>query len=182
MSGSSLRELGLDLVAEEQWEKALGVFAEAVRRQPADHRSRMLAARCYEKLSEPERAVTTLHACAEGLLRRDYLLSAISACKQALVLAPYEKRLKETLHRIHARAAKTVAGKAAGPPPLPPDSLFDGKVAEDLMSLQGSQLSDAAINVLASSDTGGNADSEARPPLPLFADLERDAFVELVAC
>ena len=33
----------IDLVAEQQWEKALGVFAEAVRRQPADHRSRMLA-------------------------------------------------------------------------------------------------------------------------------------------
>src|SRR5206468_3640770 len=32
----------------------------------------------------------------------------------------------------------------------------------------------------ASPDTGGAADSEARPPLPLFADLERDAFVELV--
>ncbi len=182
MSGSSLRELGLDLVAEEQWEKALGVFAEAVRRQPADHRSRMLAARCYEKLSEPERAVTTLHACAEGLLRRDYLLSAIAACKQALVLSPYEKRLKETLHRIHARAAKTIAGKAAVPPPLPPDSLYDGKTEQDLMSLQGGELSDAAINVLASPDTGGGADSEARPPLPLFADLERDAFVELVSC
>ncbi|MBL8955389.1 MAG: cyclic nucleotide-binding domain-containing protein [Myxococcaceae bacterium] len=182
MSGSSLRELGMDLAAENQWEKALGVFAEAVRRQPADHRSRMLAARAFEKLSEPERAVTTLHACAEGLLRRDYLLSAIAACKQALTLSPNEKRLKETLHRIHARAAKTVAGKASVPPPLPPQELFDGKVQEDLMSLQGAALSDAAINVLAAPDTGGTADSEARPPLPLFADLERDAFVELVSC
>ena len=27
---------------------------------------------------------------------------------------------------------------------------------------------------------GGSADPEARPPLPLFADLERDAFVDLV--
>lgn len=182
MSGSSLRELGVDLVAEQQWEKALGVFAEAVRRQPADHRSRMLAARCFEKLSEPERAVSTLHACAEGLLRRDYLLSAIAACKQALTLYPHEKRLKETLHRIHARAAKVAAGKAQVPPPLPPDSLYDGKVEGDLMGLQGSALSDKAINVLASPDPGGSADSEARPPLPLFADLERDAFVELVSC
>ncbi|MBK7861680.1 MAG: cyclic nucleotide-binding domain-containing protein [Archangiaceae bacterium] len=182
MSGSSLRELGLDLVAEEQWEKALGVFAEAVRRQPADHRSRMLAARCFEKLSEPERAVSALHACAEGLLRRDYLLSAIAACKQALAMSPHEKRLKETLHRIHARAAKSVAGKARVPPPLPPETLFDGKVSQDLMSLQGSALSDAAINVLAAPDTGSTADSEARPPLPLFADLDRDAFVELVVC
>src|SRR3954470_11394120 len=158
MSQSSLRELGLDLVAESQWEKALGVFAEAVRRQPADHRSRMLAARCYEKLFEPERAVSTLHACAEGLLRRDYLLSAIAACKQALTLSPHEKRLKETLHRIHSRAAKSVAGRAAVPPPLPPETLYDGKGTQDLMSLQGSELSDAAINVLASPDNTGAAD------------------------
>jgi uncharacterized protein HemY len=84
MDASSLRELGQDLVAEARWEKALAVFAEAVRRQPADHRSRLLAAKCYEKLGEPERAVLVAHACAEGLLRRDYLLSAIMACKISL--------------------------------------------------------------------------------------------------
>jgi Flp pilus assembly protein TadD len=87
MSGS-LRELGHDLIAEGNWERALAVFAEAVRRQPADHRARMQAARCYAKLGETERAVTVLHACAEGLLKRDYLLSAIAACRQAISLAP----------------------------------------------------------------------------------------------
>jgi tetratricopeptide (TPR) repeat protein len=88
---SGLRELGLDFVEEGNWEKALAVFAEAVRRQPDDHRSRILAARCYAKLGETERAVTVFHACAEALLRRDYLLSAIAACRQALPLAPREK-------------------------------------------------------------------------------------------
>lgn len=68
---SGMRELGLDFIAEGNWEKALACFAEAVRRQANDHRSRMLAARCYAKLGENERAVTVLHACAEGLLRRD---------------------------------------------------------------------------------------------------------------
>src|SRR3954466_7170969 len=142
MSGSSLRELGLDLVADEQWERALGVFAEAVRRQPADHRSRLLAARCYQRLGEPERAVTVLHACAEGLLRRDYLLSGMAACKQALQLTPSERRLNETLRRIPSRAARSAQGRAAGPPPLPPETIYDGKVETDLMSLHGSDLSD----------------------------------------
>ncbi len=36
--------------------------------RPPMHRSRMLAARCFQKLSEPERAVQTRHATAEGLL------------------------------------------------------------------------------------------------------------------
>ncbi len=176
----SLRELGLDFVEVENWERALGVFAECVRRQPADHRARMQAARCYAKLGEPERAVTVFHACAEGLLKRDYLLSAIAACRQAMLLAPREKRIRETLERIHARAARVVGGRAGGPPPLPPESLYDGKVETDLMTLEAQELSDQAFLVLAAVDASASADPEARPPLPLFADLERDAFVDLI--
>ena len=67
----SMRELGTDLYEDGQLERALGVLAECVRRQPADHRARMAAARCLAKLGEKERAVTAFHACAEGLLRRD---------------------------------------------------------------------------------------------------------------
>lgn len=177
---SHLRELGMDLLDERQLEKALAVFAEAVRRLPADHRSRMLAARCFSELGEKERAVMVLHACAEGLLKRDYLLSAIAACKQALSLSPNEKRLKDTLFRIHARAARAVGGKALVPPPLPPEQLYDGKVETDLMTLEGEELSNRAIEVLAAPDPGGAANPEVRPPLPLFADLERDAFIDLV--
>src|SRR3954451_17779228 len=99
MNPSSLRELGLDLFRERQFLPALGVFAETVRRLPADHRARMLAARCYVELGERERAVLALHACAEGLLRRDYLLSATAACKLALNLNPQEKMVRQTLER-----------------------------------------------------------------------------------
>jgi CRP-like cAMP-binding protein len=179
MSGS-LRELGLDFVADNDWERALAVFAEAVRRRPQDHRARMLAAHCYAKLGERERAVSVLHACAEGLLRRDYLLSAIAACRQAQTLAPTEKRITETLARVHARAAKALIGRASVPPPLPPENMGDANVSTDLMTLQGSELSDQAFSVLASPDPGGHADPAARPPLPLFAELERDAFLALV--
>ena len=170
----------MDFVADQNWERALGVFAEAVRRQPADHRARMLAARCYQKMGEAERAVAVMHACAEGLLKRDYLLSAIAACLQALPMSPKEKRIRETLTRIHARAARVVGGRAGGPPPLPPESMYDGKSDTDLMTLQGSDLYDQAISVLGAVDNSANVDPDARPPLPLFADLERDAFVDLV--
>ncbi|MBN8231445.1 cyclic nucleotide-binding domain-containing protein [Corallococcus macrosporus] len=180
MNESSLRELGMDLFEERQFERALAVFAEAVRRVPADHRSRMLASRCLAELGERERAVTAYHACAEGLLRRDYLLSAMAACKLALELSPNERRLKETLFRVHSRAARSAPGRAAVPPPLPPEHLYDGKVDTDLMGLVGEELSNRAIEVLAAPDTGGNADPASRPPLPLFADLDRDAFLDLV--
>jgi|SRR5215217_2680827 len=180
MSESSLRELGMDLIEERQFERALAVFAEAVRRVPADHRSRMMAARCLAELGERERAVTSYHACAEGLLRRDYLLSAMAACKQALELAPNERRLKDTLIRVHSRAVRSAPGRAAVPPPLPPETLYDGKVETDLMGLVGEELSNRAIEVLAAPDPGGSADPNSRPPLPLFADLDREAFIDLV--
>lgn len=180
MNESSLRELGLDLIEERQFERALAVFAEAVRRVPADHRSRMLAARCLAELGERERAVTAYHACAEGLLRRDYLLSSMAACKLALELAPQERRVRDTLVRIHARAVRSAPGRARVPPPLPPETLYDGHVETDLMGLEGGELSDRAIEVLAAPDPGGAADPGSRPPLPLFAELEREAFLDLV--
>jgi CRP-like cAMP-binding protein len=179
MSGS-LRELGMDFVAEENWERALAVFAEATRREPGDYRSRMLAAKCFAKLGETERAVTVLHTCAEGLLKRDYLLSAVAACRQALPMAPKERRLRDTLARIHARAARMSLVKASGPPPLPPEHVVEEASEANLMTLHGSVLSDQALAVLSAADPGAMADPEARPPLPLFADLERDAFIELV--
>jgi len=180
LDASSLRELGQDLLDDRQYEGALAVFAEAVRRQPGDHRARMSAARCYVAMGEKETAVTVLHACAEGLLRRDYLLSAIAACKLGLDLNPNERRLKDTLHRVHARSEQSVAGKPRVPPPLPPEPLFDGKVEQDLMPLRGEALFSRAIEVLASSDTSEVGDPDVRPPLPLFIALDKEAFVDLV--
>src|SRR5262244_2336398 len=112
MNQSDLRELGIDLLSDNQFERALGVFAETVRRAPGDHRARMLAAQCFAELGQKERAVMALQACAEGLLHRDYLLSAIAACKRAIELNGMERRLRETLVRIHARAVRTAPGKA----------------------------------------------------------------------
>lgn len=180
MSGASLRDLGEDLFAEGKFEQALKAFAETVRRIPADHRSRMFAARCLMRMGERERAVLVLHACAEGLLRRDFLLSAMAACKLALDLSPKERLIHETLARIHARAVKTASGRAQVPP-LPPEPLSDGGADEELLGLQGEALLDRALEVLSLPDDGGHADPDARPPLPLFADLERDAFISLVS-
>ena len=54
---TSLRDLGSDLMEERQFLRALGVFAETVRRVPTDHRARMLGARCFVELGERERGV-----------------------------------------------------------------------------------------------------------------------------
>jgi CRP-like cAMP-binding protein len=139
----------------------------------------MLASRSLAELGERERAVTALHTAAEGLLGRDYLLSAIAACKMALRINPVEKRVRETLRRIHARAEANAHSKAAGPPPLPVEPLYEAGTPGDISELTGAELCDRAFEVLASGDPGEVADPAARPPLPLFADLEQDAFLEL---
>jgi CRP-like cAMP-binding protein len=54
-------------------------------------------------------------------------------------------------------------------------------VDEELLALRGDQLLDRALEVLSAPDDGGKADPNARPPLPLFAELEREAFVGLVS-
>jgi CRP-like cAMP-binding protein len=175
----AMRDLGRTLVAWKSWEEGLAVLAEAVRQRPSDHRSRVLAARCMAELGERERAVTVLHIAAEGLLARDYLLSAIAACKQALRINPLEKRLRETLLRVHARASSAAQGKPAVPEPVPSEAIVDADDPGDLTNLRGSDLSDRSYEVLAAPDTGAVADADARPPLPLFSDLSAEAFVAL---
>jgi CRP-like cAMP-binding protein len=181
MPAASLRELGMDLVGEKQFLRALGVFAESVRRAPDDHRSRMMAGHCLAQLGERERAVLVLHACAEGLLRRDFLLSAMAACKEALALNPQERMVRELLLQVHGRAVRAAAGRAMVPPAAPRAEPLGATQVEDLMSLEGSALADRAMEVLMRPDHSGVPPTEGRPPLPLFADLPPDAFLELVA-
>jgi len=176
----SLHEQGRDLFTRHDWEPALALLAEAVRRRPSDHRSRLLAARCMAELGERERALTILHVGAEGLLARDYLLSAIAACKLAQRINPVEKRIRQTLYKVHARASSAAAGKAAVPPSIPAEAIVDAEDPGDLTLFRGSELTDRAYEVLAQPDTGALADASARPPLPLFSSLAAEAFADLV--
>ncbi|HEY3446199.1 MAG TPA: cyclic nucleotide-binding domain-containing protein [Myxococcales bacterium] len=185
----TLFDLGIAALKQGHAERALGLLAEAVRRKPSDHRARLAAARALAEMGERERALLALNSAAEGLLRRDYLLSAILAVKLALRFNPAEKMLKQTLRQIHARAVEVAA-----PSPLPPPLPGQAKPAEpaaaaepapvdpaaDLTRLRGGTLAEKALEVLLGEDDGPKADVRKRPPLPLFVDLEPEAFVDLV--
>ncbi|RMG21156.1 MAG: cyclic nucleotide-binding domain-containing protein [Deltaproteobacteria bacterium] len=179
---SALRRKGETAFGEEAWEQALAYYAELVRLQPGDHLARFRAARCLLALGEQERAITAYHAAAEGLLRKGYLLSAMAAAKEALRINPVEKRVKDTLARIHAKAERQAHGRTPVPPPLPTPVLgSEVDVWEALTNLSGAELVEKAMEVLARPpDSSGATDPGLRPPLPLFADLDRDAFIEVV--
>ncbi len=174
----TLFQRGNQALRQGQLEAALALLAEAVRRVPADHRSRLGAARALAELGERERAMVVLNEAAEGLLRRNYLLSAIMAVKLAQRFNPAEKLLKQTLLRIHqsARAAVPTSPAAA----VAPATYSEEDVAGDLSGLRGAELVERAMEALLCDDDGPAADTRRRPPLPLFADLDAPAFVELV--
>ncbi|MBI5544677.1 MAG: cyclic nucleotide-binding domain-containing protein [Deltaproteobacteria bacterium] len=176
---ATLFEIGIRALKEGRFEEALAHLAETVRQKPSDHRARLMAARAMGELGERERALLALHNAAEGLLKRDYLLSGIMAVKLGLRFNPAEKMLKTTLARIHSRA-QAFAGRIEGPPPFPPQPLVEGGIAGDLLQLGGSKLVAKALEVLLGADDGPVADHRKRPPLPLFADLDSDAFIDLV--
>lgn len=177
---SALRRRGGTHFAAEAWEDALAAYAEIVRLDPGDHQARFRAARCLVQLGEQERALTAYHAAAEGLLKKDYLLSAMAACKEALRINPVERRVKDTLRRIHARAEAEV-GRTPVPPPLPPEPLEDeGDLWSALTDLRGEELVEKAMEVLGRPQDEAAVGEAVRPPLPLFAELDREAFVDVV--
>ncbi len=178
---AALRRKGEELYGKEDWQGALACYAELVRLHPGDHIARLRASHSLLRLGERERAVTAYHAAAESLLGKGYLLSAMVACKEAIDIYPGEKRIKDTLRRIHGRASVDATGRSPVPPPLPPEPLVeDQDLWTALMGLSGSELVEKAMAVLALHAEEDASGTSKRPPLPLFADLEREAFVEAV--
>ena len=176
---STLREEAVLAFRENRDEEALGLLAEVVRRTPSDHRARMFGAQCLSRLKETERALAVLETTAENLTLRNYLLSATLAVKLGLDIRPGEPRLAAVLQRIHARAAASTR-RAQVPPPLPPDRPAPAPADLLCAHLRGKELVHKAFEVLKSADDGAQAAVSARPPLPLFAFLDPQAFVDLV--
>lgn len=176
---ATLREEALGAFREGRDEEALALLAEVVRRTPSDHRARMFGAQCLARLGETEKALAVLSTTAENLARRDYLLSATLAAKLGLALNADDPRLVGVLRRIHARAAASTK-RASVPPPLPPEP--PGRVPSDELCahLRGAALLEKAFEIMGSADDGAHAAPGVRPPLPLFAFVDPEAFVELV--
>jgi len=176
---ATLREEALLAFRAGRDEEALALLSEVVRRTSSDHRARMFGAQCLARLGEADKALSVLSTTAENLARRDYLLSATLAAKLGLALREDEPRLVDVLRRIHARAAASTR-RASVPPPLPPEPPARVPADELCAHLRGQELKDKAFEILGSADDGAPASAGSRPPLPLFAFVDSEAFLELV--
>ncbi|MEO1481081.1 MAG: cyclic nucleotide-binding domain-containing protein [Myxococcota bacterium] len=160
-------------------EEAVCYLAELVAIHPEDRDTRVALAITLGDAGHPAGALRILRATADRLAHNGFLLPAMVVIKHGLKHAPEDPSLNSTLKRIHVRGVRAKAGNLPVPPPLknrrePPKAAS----AEALLALSGSERVDAVIRLGTDFPSAGEA---AVPlPMPLFSELEDDAFVETV--
>ncbi len=161
--------------------EALRHAAEALRISPLDHRARVKVALCFAALGEPVLSVETLMVSARLLGRRGFMLAAIGCCRDALGIAPKSRAVKETLESLHVRFAGLEGRtKARVPPPIAP-AAADSSGKDSLLAISDIKLLRQRAIEVATQDPDLESAEVEPAPVPLFSDLDRDTFVELVA-
>lgn len=160
-------------------EEAICYLGELVATQPEDRSARTALAISLGDAGHPAGALKVLRATADRLAHEGYLLPAMITIKHGLHHAPDDTSLNSTLRRIHVRGVRAKAGNLPGPPPLrsrrePPKA----NSSAALLALEGQERLEAAARLGTEFPPAGEA---AIPlPMPLFSELDEEAFVETV--
>ncbi|MCC7381886.1 MAG: cyclic nucleotide-binding domain-containing protein [Deltaproteobacteria bacterium] len=158
---------------------ALAFAGEALRLSPEDDRARTEVGVLLGKLGEA-RALDVLLVSAERFGRRGFALPAIAACRDALELSSGDgARVEKILSRLHERiGGRVTAARAHVPPPLVPQPVREDD-PESLMKIEDARELIRRATDLALGATTLVTEAVA-PPVPLFSEIERSAFVPLV--
>jgi CRP-like cAMP-binding protein len=155
---------------------ALRHAADILTAEPHDHRARLKLALSLAALGQPEAATRTLVVGARDLVRRGFLLSALGLARDALELSAGAPEVLQVLEKLHASGSGSpVAEKPRMPPPVPPP--IDA-VERPHRDVGRDDLIRMAVEL-------GTTEPPAAPaqdvrPLPLFQEISREAFLELV--
>ncbi len=154
-------------------------LAEMVAGSPDDRNTRLALAIALGDAGQANGALKILRALADRLAHDGYLLPAMVVIRQGIERVPNDASLLETLKRIHVRGVRAKAGNLATPPALKPKGRDPGAVtADELMKLDQAARFEKIIAVGTSFPPAGEA---AIPlPMPLFSELDEEAFVETV--
>jgi CRP-like cAMP-binding protein len=154
---------------------ALRCAGDIVHAAPTDHRARTKLALSLAALGRADDAVRALEVGARDLVRRGFVLSALGMARDALSFEPDDRGVWSCLAEAHAHA--TPGERARVPPPVPPALAVTERpfLAVD----DRSELLDRAA-ALGATRPGGEAVAGPHP-LPLFADLNGDAFAATMA-
>lgn len=156
-------------------------LAELVSTDPSDRHARLSLAMALGNAGNAPGALKILRLLADRLAHEGQLLAAMVVARHGLASAD-DPGLVQTLQRIHVKGARAKAGTLALPPPLRASKALPGAsasaTAAGLLALTVSDRLTRASEVGCALPPAGPA--AAPVPLPLFGELEADAFVEVV--
>ncbi len=171
------------LVAAEEASEPIEVLRQAgevLRLAPEDHQARLLVARALAALGHRSDAARAFRVAAKRASERGFALAAIAALVDALELWPEDANLGAALGELHdAIHGLEPRGRAAVLPPLAPMPV-DPEAEGSLLSMDSDDAVVARAAALSAAG-GGRLGLAVEPSaVPLFSDLDREAFVELV--
>lgn len=178
MNDETRRQVNQALAAKKP-EDAVAHVAEWVAAHPDDRDARMTLAILLGDAGHPQGALDVLRAMATRLAHQGYLLAAIVVIKKGLEHAPDDASLKECLHRLHVRGMRAKAGDLPIPPALNEKAAAKTSVtAKDLLALDKQARLMRATGV--GTDLGPAGEASIPLPMPLFCELDKEAFEETV--
>ena len=159
--------------------EAICYLSELVSTSPQDRDARLQLAMSLGDAGNPAGALKIIRMLGDRLVHDGYLMPAIAAVHRGLQSAPNDKGLIALLERMHVRGAHAKAGKLAVPPPLPPRAkASSAATASELIVLPKEERLKRAAEAGADFPPQGPAGETV--PLPLFGELDTNAFISTV--
>jgi CRP-like cAMP-binding protein len=179
MNDETRRQVNEALAAKKP-EDAVAYIAEWVSAHPDDREARTTLAILLGDAGHGAGALEVLRALASRLAHQGYLLAAIVVIKKALEHAPSDPTLSELLARLHVRGQRAKAGDLPIPPALGEtrSNAAAGVSASALLALDKHARLERVAKLGA--DLGPAGEASIPLPMPLFCELDRDAFQEVV--
>jgi CRP-like cAMP-binding protein len=179
MDVGELRKQVDKALSERRPQDAVCYLAEIVGLTPDDRHTRAAMAIALGDAGYPQGALKVLRALADRLAHQGYLLPAMIVVRLGLERAGNDPSLLSTLKRLHVRGVRAKAGNLPTPPPLKAQrSAPENGNAEALLALSGQGRLERVTQLGA--DLGNPGESAIPLPMPLFSELDEEAFLETV--
>ncbi len=158
---------------------AVCYLAELVAQSPEDRHTRAALAIALGDAGYPQGALKVLRALADRLAHQGYLLPAMIVVRFGLERAGNDASLLSTLKRLHVRGVRAKAGNLPAPPPLKTQkSAPESASASALLAIAGQERLERVTQIAA--DMGPAGEAAIPLPMPLFSELDEEAFLETV--
>jgi cAMP-dependent protein kinase regulator len=161
-----LKDEAAKLLQKGKLDKALEAYQEILKEDKADVTAQLKCGDILRKLEKPAEAIACYTQVAETYAADGLLLKAIAACKLILEIDANHSTTQKMLADLYAKKTGRAAAAAPPPPPLPKPKTDDAQMVSD-----DDIIIDEVEEVPA---------PQALPTIPLFSDLPKNAFIQLM--